>query len=152
MATAGDRQAAVTFSAPASNGGAAVSSYRVTAADLTRASRGGQSATSTGTASTAPRTSATVTGLSDGDSYTFTVTATNIRGTGPASTPSNRVTPRAPAPRDPIADKYTALGGTRSVLGTPTSGEFSVAGGRGQNFQHGSIFYTPVPQPTRCTG
>ena len=130
------------FSAPVSNGGAPVSSYRVTAADLTRASRGGQSTTSTGTASTAPRTSATVTGLSDGDSYTFTVTATNSRGTSPASAPSNRVVPRAPAPRDPIADKYTALGGARSVLGTPISAEFAVAAGRGQNFQHGSIFYT----------
>ncbi len=52
-----------------------------------------------------------VTGLTDGDSYTFIVTATNSRGTSPASVPSNRVTPRAPAPRDPIADKYTALGG-----------------------------------------
>ncbi len=143
-ATAGDRQAAVTFTAPVSSGGAPVSSYRVTAADLTQVSRGGQSATSTGAAGTAPRTSATVTGLSDGDSYTFTVTASNSAATSPASAPSNRVIPRAPAPRDPIADKYTALGGARSVLGTPTSGEFAVAGGRGQNFQHGSIFYTPA--------
>ncbi len=56
-------QAAVTFTAPASSGGAPVGSYRVTAADLSRTSRGGQSATSSGTATTAPKTSATVTGL-----------------------------------------------------------------------------------------
>jgi len=142
-ATGGDRQAAVTFTAPASSGGAPVGSYRVTAADLTRTSRGGQSATSSGTVTTAPKTSATVTGLADGDTYTFTVTATNSGGTSPASAPSNRVIPRAPVPRDPIAEKYAALGGARSVLGKPVGGEYAVAGGRGQNFQYGSIFYTP---------
>ena len=38
---------------------------------------------------------ASVTGLTNGVSYTFTVRATNVIGTGPASDPSNAVTPVA---------------------------------------------------------
>ena len=40
-----------------------------------------------------PATSATVTGLSNGTSYTFTVTATNSSGSGAESSPSSSVTP-----------------------------------------------------------
>jgi Galactose oxidase-like, Early set domain/Fibronectin type III domain/Kelch motif/Galactose oxidase, central domain len=44
---------------------------------------------------TPPVTGATVNGLTDGTAYTFTVTATNGVGTGPASAPSASVTPTA---------------------------------------------------------
>jgi hypothetical protein len=47
----------------------------------------------TGTGASAP---ITVSGLSDGTSYTFTVTATNANGTSPASSASNSITAAAP--------------------------------------------------------
>ncbi len=80
-ATAGARSAKVTFTSPASNGGSAITSYIVT-------SSGGQKASGPATA-----TSITVTGLTNGVSYTFTVAAKNAIGIGPASGPSNSVTP-----------------------------------------------------------
>lgn len=82
-ATAGDSQASVTFTAPASSGGAAITGYTVTA------SPGG----ATGTGAGSP---ITVSGLTNGVAYTFTVTATNSAGTGSASAASNSVTPAAP--------------------------------------------------------
>jgi hypothetical protein len=78
-ATAGTGQATVSWGAPLTSGGSSVSGYTVTA------SPGGATATATGT-------SATVTGLTSGTSYTFTVTANNAVGTGPASAPTVAVT------------------------------------------------------------
>lgn len=90
VATAGDAQATVTFTAPASSGGAAIiaGGYTVTA------SPGGGSATG----SSSP---ITVTGLTNGRSYTFKVTATNSVGIGIASAVSNSVTPTA-SPLPPV--------------------------------------------------
>ena len=84
-ATAGVGSAQVTFSASNANG-SPITGYTVTATDQTAAAGGGQTASS-------PASPITVSGLTNGDSYTFTVTATNSIGTSPASTPSNAVTP-----------------------------------------------------------
>ena len=103
-ATAGNAQASVTFTAPASNGGAAITSYTVT-------SSGGQ--TATGSASPI-----TVTGLTNGTAYTFTVTATNSAGTGSASAASNSVTPTT-VPGAPTIG--TATAGNAQASGTFTA-------------------------------
>ncbi|MFD5215737.1 fibronectin type III domain-containing protein, partial [Microbacterium sp. NPDC058345] len=84
VATAGDRQAAVSWTAPAANGGATVSGYTVTAQP------GGK------TVSTSGATEAVVTGLTNGDSYTFTVVARNSIGSSAASAASSAVTPAVP--------------------------------------------------------
>ena len=79
-ATGGNASASVTFTAPSNVGGGAITSYTVIS------SPGGI----TGTGASSP---VTVSGLTNGTAYTFTVVATNAYGTGPASAASNSVTP-----------------------------------------------------------
>lgn len=85
-ATPGPASATVAWTAPAS-GGAAITSYTVTP------HVNGTALTPTTVTGNPPATSAVISGLSNGTSYTFTVTATNSVGTGPASAASNAVVP-----------------------------------------------------------
>ena len=86
-ATAGDGQATVNWTAPAFDGGSAVTGYEVT-----RYAGG----TPQGTTSVAVVTQLTATGLANGTTYTFKVAAKNALGAGPQSSESNAATPAAP--------------------------------------------------------
>lgn len=83
LAKGGDGQATITFTPPDENGGAPVVRYTVTAKP------GGLSVRGT-------RSPLTVTGLTNGKPYTFTVKAVNKVGASPASAPSNTVIPNLP--------------------------------------------------------
>ncbi|EPD41296.1 DUF4347 domain-containing protein, partial [Delftia acidovorans] len=84
-ATAGNAQASITFAAPASNGGSAISTYSAVASG-----GGGQTGYCTGpTACTI-----TVPGLTNGISYSFNVTATSGAGLTSAAATTNTVVPK----------------------------------------------------------
>jgi hypothetical protein len=86
-ATAGIGSATVAWSPPLDPGDSPVTSYSVTS------SPGGVTVTVP-----ASQTSTVVNGLSPGPNYTFTVTATNAKGTGRPSVPSNGVVSWACSP------------------------------------------------------
>jgi hypothetical protein len=103
-ATAGDHDAVVSFAVP-SDGGDSVDLYTVTA------SPGGAQASS----ASSP---ITVTGLTNGTTYTFKVTAANGAGTGQASSASNGVIPGT-APTVPTA-VHAVSGSTKIKTGPLT--------------------------------
>jgi len=78
----GNTTATVSYTAPADNGGATITSYTATS------SPGGI----TGTLSTSGSGTISISGLSQGTSYTFTVKATNSVGQSAASSASNSIT------------------------------------------------------------
>ena len=98
IATAGPGMALVSWTAGPTNS-SPINGYLVTSAP------DGKTCATTGA------TSCTVSGLTNGQAYTFTVTATNGAGPGRASNPSNAVTPAG------VPDKPTGVTGTAG-LGT----------------------------------
>ncbi|MFF2481308.1 S-layer homology domain-containing protein [Paenibacillus sp. NPDC058071] len=83
-AVAGNGQATISFTAPTDNGGSAVMEYEVTISPGNTVVIGMASPI-------------TITGLTNGRSYTFTVKAINGAGSSVSSVPSNAITPAAPS-------------------------------------------------------
>lgn len=90
MATSGvNAGSVITWSAPVSDGGSEITGYTVTS--------------STGETCVSVTTSCSMTGLTNGVAYTFTVTATNAIGTSTTSTASLTATPAAPVVNAPVS-------------------------------------------------
>jgi hypothetical protein len=128
-AIAGNRSATVVWMAPGSDGGSAITSWTVTPFIGINA----QPAVTVIAPGTV--TSTTVTGLTNGISYTFTVSAANVVGTGPASPASNAVTPSGPPLGDPNNTRDSAVPVTPMGCGLqPTSsGTSGTTGNDGSN-------------------
>jgi hypothetical protein len=109
-ATAGDGSATVTWETPVYDGGSPITSFIVT-------SSGGQTASVDGSA-----LSATLTGLTNGTPYTFTVQAKNSLGKSAASAPSAAVTPSTPPPPPPPPPPPAPEALPSSSTGTPPAG------------------------------
>ncbi len=115
---AGDASVAVSWVAPASDGGTPVTSYDVTA------SPGGM-----GCMWTSGPLTCTVSGLSNGTPYTFRVRATNAYGTGAQSDPSAPVIPIAAVPAG--EPRFHALTPARVLDTRPGPSQVGLAGAFG---------------------
>jgi uncharacterized protein (TIGR02145 family) len=130
-AVRGNTQATVSFTAPSSDGGSAITGYTVTSSPA-----GG---TGTGTA-----TPITVTGLTNGTEYTFTVVATNAVGNSNASSASNAVTPAT------IPDSPTSV--TAVVGNTQATVSFTVPSSDGGSTITGyTVTSSPAPAQSPFT-
>jgi len=108
---AGNGRVTLSWTAPASNGGAAISDYRVQ-----YSSTNGTTWTTFADAVSAT-TTATVTGLTNGVSYVFRVAALNAAGAGAATAKSAAVTPRT-VPGVPTGLTATAVAGKVNLAWT----------------------------------
>ena len=140
-AIAGNGQATITWTAPA-NGGLAITGYKIVPYAGTTAG----TTTSVG----ATPTSATVSGLSNGTAYTFTVAATSATGTGPVAT-SNAVTP-ATVPGAPTSVTATCGNAQATVSWTaPASNGGAAITGYTVTPYVGATAGTPVSEPATPT-
>jgi len=124
--------ATVAFTAPASSGGQPITSYTATSSPEGK----------TGTLSQAGSGTITVTGLTPGSAYTFTVSATSLAGTGTSSSASNSVTM-------PVGPGAPTIGTATFVVGSRATVSYTAPASDG-----GSAItsYTAVSTPGNITG
>jgi predicted phage tail protein len=114
--TTRNQGATVSWTAPTSDGGTPVTGYLVTPYT------DGVAPAPVRFNSTA--TTQTITGLTNGVTYTFTVAATNAVGTGPESAPSNPVTPGPTMPDPPtILRNATAANQSATISWLPPASD-----------------------------
>ena len=142
VATAGDGEATVTFTAPVNDGNSAISTYTVTS------NPGGITVID----ASSP---ITVTGLTNGTAYTFTVTATNSVGESAPSAASNSVTPATLILSTQITVIAPATGGTPDLTATTAAVEYTcgaVTWSPSDNPFDSSTEYTATVTLTAATG
>ena len=139
VATAGNAQASVAFTAPASNGGGAITGYTVTSSPDNRTATGASSPL-------------IVTGLSNGTAYTFTVVATNAVGNSVASAASVAVSPQTVpgAPTNPVATAGNAQASVAFTAPASTGGS-AITGYKVTSFP-GSFTAIGANSPLLVTG
>jgi len=140
----GSTTATVVYTAPASNGGYAITSY--TAISTPGAVTGSVSQAGSGTI--------TVTGLTPGKEYTFTVLATNSQGSGINSASSNTITTDAAAPSAPLVGTATKLSSTTASLSfsPPSENNGAAVTGYTVTSTPGGITATGSASPITITG
>jgi Fibronectin type III domain len=131
-ATPGNGSATVSWSAPSSNGGSAITGYRITPY------MNGTAQTPIPTGST---NTYTVTGLTNGTAYTFTVAAINNIGVSRESSPSTAVTP---SPSTSVVSPMPLISQNLPALGD-TGVQYDPAFGDDNNYGGGSGAYDCTP-------
>lgn len=138
VATPGNAQASVAFSAPASDGGSAITGYTVTSTP------GGLTASGAGSP-------LVVTGLTNGTAYTFTVHATNAVGNSAESAASSAVTPST-VPSAPTIGTASSGDGSALVTFTPGSDGGSAITGYTVTSSPGGLTGTGSASPITVPG
>lgn len=130
--TPGDASLSVAFTAPASNGGATITAYNASCTS----SDGGAPGTGTNTVSPI-----TVSGLTNGKTYTCTVTATNSVGTGAASAASGTAVPVAGCGVAPVGTTVVTWSGYSNPGNTVESGTIATGASKAYRFTANSTLY-----------
>ena len=117
--TPGDGHVQLLWTAPASDGGAAISGYQI------ESSTGGGLWAPIAANTATTTTHRTITGLTNGTTYQFRIAAINAAGTGPASEPSGDLIPTAGVtPPPPVTPTATlAVAARKASKAVPKTGK-----------------------------